>query len=95
MQRESLGPSVRALGANGGKATYGSDILYLITAYITKCSTIFLLLRLTSGKRHRRAFKATLVASTVWVVASIFAIALRCDLSRPWIVFNQKCDGLV
>lgn len=62
--------------------------------YLSKCSVIFLLYRLSSKRRHQIAFSSTLAVSTVWVVASILVTALRCSLSQPWVI-DEKCTSLV
>ncbi|KAL8727909.1 MAG: hypothetical protein Q9181_005537 [Wetmoreana brouardii] len=77
------------------QAAYAGDILYLVTVYLSKSSVIVLLLRLTKNRQHRIAFNATLVGTLVLCIASIFAISLRCDLSHPWLIFHEKCTGLV
>ncbi|KAL8845906.1 MAG: hypothetical protein Q9221_008963 [Calogaya cf. arnoldii] len=77
------------------QAAYAGDILYLITTYLSKCSVILLLLRLSRDRKHRIVFNATLVATVVVAIASIFAISLRCDFSRPWLLFQEKCSGIL
>lgn len=77
------------------KAFYAADLLYLLAAYLSKCSIMFLLLRLTPSRQHRQAFNLTLVILTAWLFASVFAIALRCDLSHPWSIYQEKCTALL
>ncbi|KAL9630035.1 MAG: hypothetical protein Q9204_004936 [Flavoplaca sp. TL-2023a] len=76
-------------------AAYASDIFYLITTYLSKCSVILLLLRLSQDRKHRLIFHATLGATVVVGMALIFAISLRCDLSHPWIFYQEKCPGIL
>ena len=38
---------------------------------------------------------AFLGTSTVFMVASVFAVCLRCDLAAPWLFANVQCPGLV
>ena len=54
-----------------------------------------LFLRLTPQKTHQSVAKGILIATSVWLVVSIFLIALRCDLSHPWIFINPKCTSIV
>lgn len=35
-----------------------------------------------------------MATSTLWVILSLFIIALRCQLSQPWVV-NQDCVNVV
>ncbi|KAF8855459.1 hypothetical protein BDZ45DRAFT_793423, partial [Acephala macrosclerotiorum] len=72
------------------KASYSSDILYLITIWLTKCSVVFLTTRLSPDKRHNFASNIVLVASTLFVVISIFIVALGCNLSEPWLFINTQ-----
>ena len=30
-----------------------------------------------------------------WMIASLFMIALKCNLRHPWIQYNAQCTGLV
>ena len=77
------------------QALYASDILYIITLWLTKCSIAFLFLRLSPDKSHKLVSNATLLVSTVLTVISILIVALRCDLANPWIFIDVQCPGLV
>ncbi|KAI4106122.1 MAG: hypothetical protein LQ339_003119 [Xanthoria mediterranea] len=94
-----LGRSTELVSSNDlvalQKAAYVGDILYLLTDYLSKCSVILLLLRLSQDRKHRFAFNATLIWTIVVSVASVFAVSLRCDLSNPWLLFHEKCSGLL
>ncbi|KAL8886437.1 MAG: hypothetical protein Q9215_005861 [Flavoplaca cf. flavocitrina] len=96
---QGLGKSIHLVSLDGlqalQKAAYASDILYLITTYLSKCSVILLLLRLSQDRKHRLIFHATLGATVVVGLALIFAISLRCDLSRPWLIYQEKCPGIL
>ena len=52
-------------------------------------------MRLTPDQNHVRAAKAVLAISTVWVVVSLFMVALRCQLSTPWMDYDGQCTNLV
>ena len=54
-----------------------------------------LFMRLSPGKNHIRASKVALISSIVWAVVSIFLVALKCNLSHPWVEYSQKCANLV
>ncbi|MCJ1269405.1 hypothetical protein MMC22_009297 [Lobaria immixta] len=75
------------------KSDYASDLLYVLAIYFSKVSAVFLFLRLTPNKRHVRFCYGILGTSTIWVVASIFAVALRCQLSQPW-VNDEHCVNI-
>jgi hypothetical protein len=63
------------------QASYSSDILYLVTIWLTKCSVVFLTFRLSPKKRHNVASITVLAAASVFVVISLFLIGLGCELS--------------
>ncbi|KAE8446753.1 hypothetical protein EG329_011658 [Mollisiaceae sp. DMI_Dod_QoI] len=72
------------------KASYSSDILYLITIWLTKCSVVFLTLRLSPDKRHNLASNVVLGAATLFLIISLFIVALGCDSSKPWLFINAQ-----
>ncbi|CAK44698.1 hypothetical protein AnigIFM59636_011631 [Aspergillus niger] len=71
-----------------------SDILYLITVYISKCCVCGIYLRLTPQKCHNRASLATLALCTAWVIPAVFIIAVNCELNRPWKGSGGQCMNL-
>ncbi|CAF9920580.1 MAG: hypothetical protein HETSPECPRED_004291 [Heterodermia speciosa] len=77
------------------KVIYAADIFFLITMWCSKCSVALTFIRLTPQKKHKTVARGIMVATTVWLVLSIFLIALRCDLSQPWIFIGTKCQDLV
>lgn len=76
------------------QSDYAADLLYIFTIYLTKASAIFLFLRLTPNKAHKLFCWTIMGTSTVWVVLSVFIVALRCQLSQPWVV-NEHCVNVV
>jgi hypothetical protein len=74
---------------------YTSNLFYVITLGLAKCSVGLFLLRLSPDKRHNLASTVILVATVVLAVASLLTVALQCDLSRPWIFINAQCSNLV
>jgi hypothetical protein len=62
---------------------------------LSKACIALLFMRLSPGKNHIRASKIALISSIVWAVVSIFMVALKCNLSHPWVEYNQKCTNLV
>lgn len=76
------------------QSNYAADLLYIITIYLSKASAVFLFLRLTPNKQHVIFCWSIMTASTLWVVVSLLAIALRCQLSQPW-VMDDHCKHVV
>ncbi|KAH7407232.1 hypothetical protein BKA64DRAFT_666141 [Cadophora sp. MPI-SDFR-AT-0126] len=77
------------------KAGYVADVLYLITMFLSKCSTASIFLRLTPGRGHSIAVKTILAAMTAWIVMAIFVICLRCQPAEPWLdTTNAECPNL-
>lgn len=76
------------------QSDYASDLLYILAIYFSKVSAVYLFLRLTPNKQHVRFCYGILGTSTIWVVASIFMLALRCHLSQPW-VNDEHCVNIV
>lgn len=76
------------------QSDYAADLLYIITIYLSKASAVFLFLRLTPNKAHKLFCWSIMGTSTLWVILSLFLVALRCQLSQPWVV-NERCVNLV
>ncbi|KAH8770203.1 hypothetical protein F5882DRAFT_411675 [Hyaloscypha sp. PMI_1271] len=77
------------------KAAYSSELLYIITLWMTKCSVAFLLLRLSPQKEHKLATYSILASSTLFMIISVFILAFRCDVAQPWIFINTQCTNLL
>ncbi|PWY87192.1 hypothetical protein BO94DRAFT_516977 [Aspergillus sclerotioniger CBS 115572] len=72
-----------------------SDILYLITIYISKCCVCGIYLRLTPQKWHNRATLTTLALCTAWIIPAVLIIAVNCELNRPWKGSGGQCIDLL
>ncbi|KNG81982.1 hypothetical protein ANOM_010574 [Aspergillus nomiae NRRL 13137] len=72
-----------------------SDILYLITVYVSKCCVVGIHLRLTPQKLHNRVSWATLALCTAWIITSVSIIAINCELNRPWKGAGAQCVNLL
>ncbi|KAK3705641.1 hypothetical protein LTR37_013249 [Vermiconidia calcicola] len=72
---------------------YTSIILWVLSLALSKASTASLLMRLGVTKQHKMAFGAMLAFVALWSVASVFALALQCDLSQPWRLAGTQCPG--
>jgi hypothetical protein len=63
---------------------YASQILYILSMGLSKCSTTLFLHNLAQSKKHKVASTVLVALSTAWTVGSCFSIALRGNLSAPW-----------
>lgn len=70
---------------------YAAQLLFIITLGLSKLSLVFFLLRLTPIDRHRRVFWAFAAVVTAWMIGSIFAVALQCGPSHPWLFQTKSC----
>lgn len=65
-----------------------------MTLYASKCSVIFLFKRISADRLHSLAAWAVLSVCSVLGVVSIFLVALRCNLSQPWVQYGAQCSSL-
>ena len=74
---------------------YGSNILFIVAMGLSKITVVQFLLQLTANPPQRRVFYSALGVISIWTFASLFALALQCDLSHPWLLVGQKCSAVV
>ena len=74
---------------------YASNLLFVAALGCSKLSVVFFLLRLTQVKHHRLVFNITAGIVAAWTVGSFFAIALECNLTKPWLIVDEQCPGAV
>jgi hypothetical protein len=55
---------------------------------------VLLFKRISSGIVQKKIGWAALAITTTTGFISVFLTALRCDLSRPWVIFGTRCDAL-
>ncbi|GFF26139.1 hypothetical protein IFM61606_09654 [Aspergillus udagawae] len=72
-----------------------SDILYLVTIYVSKCCVVGIYLRLTPQKIHNRISWATLILCTLWIIPSALILAVNCEMNRPWKTSGGQCRHLL
>ncbi|GAQ08163.1 hypothetical protein ALT_5484 [Aspergillus lentulus] len=72
-----------------------SDILYLITIYVSKCCVVGIYLRLTPQKTHNQISWATLILCTLWIIPSALILAVNCEMNRPWKTSGGQCRNLL
>jgi glyoxylate carboligase len=63
---------------------YGSQLLYVSSIGLSKCSATLFLGSLSRVKRHTTAASALTAASITWTIGSCLAVALRAPLTAPW-----------
>lgn len=82
--------------SNGQQALYAADVLYIPALAFSKLATLQLITALSPARRHKRVCYALCAVTTLWAVAGVFAVAIRCDLSEPWdALTSQQCPDLV
>ena len=77
------------------QAAYASDVLYLVTLYLSKACVHSIYLRVTPRVRHNRASWAVMALATVWFICSIFMISVNCELNQPWANMADHCTNMV
>ncbi|KAK6437724.1 hypothetical protein LTR95_006080 [Oleoguttula sp. CCFEE 5521] len=89
--------SLRGTADDGRAATvlYASDLLYIVALTFSKLATLQLISALSPGRQHKRACLALAALTIFWGTAALFAIALRCDLSGPYMSLTaHQCPDL-
>ena len=59
-----------------------------------KASIAYFIMRLTPQTSVRTTLNVFLVCTFTWMIGSIFAFALQCNLSSPWSLASGACDGV-
>jgi hypothetical protein len=77
------------------QAAYSSELLYIITLWLTKCSVSLLLLRISPQKEHQWASYGILGSSTLFMFISTMIVAFRCNVAEPWVFIDAHCVNLV
>ena len=75
--------------------TYTGMLFWILSIGASKLSVALFLLRLTPVCTHRRVYQTFIAILVVWIIVYIFAFALQCDLSEPWITIGASCPGVV
>ncbi|TIA12269.1 hypothetical protein D6C80_06951 [Aureobasidium pullulans] len=74
--------------------TYTGMLFWILSIGASKLSVALFLLRLTPVCTHRRVYQTFIAILVVWIIVYIFAFALQCDLSEPWITIGASCPGV-
>lgn len=57
---------------------------------------VLLIRRLTPARQHHIACHVLAGLASIWAVASLFTVAIRCNTSAPWLSWNtEQCPDLV
>ncbi|KAF2729356.1 hypothetical protein EJ04DRAFT_516021 [Polyplosphaeria fusca] len=73
---------------------YANDVLYLLIIYLTKCSMIFLLHRITPDAKQQQFLAVGLGGCALFALVSVVLSLTRCDTSSPWIQYGADCGAL-
>ncbi|PWY92693.1 hypothetical protein BO70DRAFT_392081 [Aspergillus heteromorphus CBS 117.55] len=76
------------------QTTAATDVLYLITLFLSKCCVLGMLSRLTPQRMHHLVLYGILGLSICWVLTSTLIILINCELNRPWARPVDHCSGL-
>lgn len=83
------------MSTDHGQSYYAGNILAIPALGLAKVSLALFILRLTPIRLQKRLVYGIIGATGVWVVLSMFLMALQCDLSHPWALVGEKCSGVV
>nr|OQO10335.1 hypothetical protein B0A51_18303 [Rachicladosporium sp. CCFEE 5018] len=72
---------------------YVSTLFFIPAVAASRASVLAFQLKLTPIIWHLRSIYAMLIATAVLGVGSLLALALSCNLSRPWDILNHQCPG--
>ncbi|KAI9702963.1 MAG: hypothetical protein M1836_008177 [Candelina mexicana] len=76
------------------KTAYSSELLYIVTLFISKISVLMLLRQITFraiAPLHRRLVFILGSVLTMWSVASAISSAFQCRLPTVWMVLGEDC----
>lgn len=75
---------------------YASNLFFIIIIGLSKISVVAFLLRLSPYKPHHKlVFVSAIAVLAAWTVASLFTVALQCNLQHAWLSVNEECTGTV
>lgn len=93
-----LGKSVELISVENQhtlqKLYYAGALLFTLALGISKASVAAFLLRLAPFDPHRKVIKVVFYTILAWTLALFLAVALRCNLSQPWVFLGEQCTGL-
>ncbi|KAK4962817.1 hypothetical protein LTR10_000444 [Elasticomyces elasticus] len=77
------------------KALLAVDVLYILTLWSSRCSSVLFFERLSRGTRHGLVWTGMLGGAAVLGTASVFTVVMRYNISNAWLFIDQHCTGLL
>jgi hypothetical protein len=78
------------------KGYYASEFLYISSLCFSKLTLLVLFHVIVAGQRTlRRLVLGFGALISIWTIASIAAVALQCQLPRPWEMMTLRCFNTV
>lgn len=69
--------------------------MWIIALGLSKISVAVLIRRIDAFGKRSNVFDVIAACIGAWTVASFFAIALKCNLSHPWLIYHERCVNVV
>ena len=77
------------------KVYYASELLYISSLCFSKLSIVVLFYNIVVLRTHRMFALSFGVCIFMWSLASLAAVALQCNLPRPWEMMTLRCFNTV
>jgi len=77
------------------KGYYASELLYISSLCFSKLSIIVLFYNVVVLRTHRFFVFGFGICIFTWSVASAAAVALQCELPKPWEMMTLRCFNTV
>ncbi|KAL1585241.1 hypothetical protein WHR41_05809 [Cladosporium halotolerans] len=73
---------------------YTAFLLLVLALGTSKISVVLFQARLTINARQKLGFLYLVGFIGMWTAASLFALALQCNISAPWLLVDQRCTSM-
>ncbi|KXT15028.1 hypothetical protein AC579_4883 [Pseudocercospora musae] len=97
--RVGLGRSEVSLSADDMNSVqqlyYAATLFFALGIGLSKASVAAFLLRIAPFDPHRKTVKALFALISIWTIALVFVLSLRCNLDRPWRVSTASCSDAI
>ncbi|KFY48512.1 hypothetical protein V495_01269 [Pseudogymnoascus sp. VKM F-4514 (FW-929)] len=74
---------------------YAADILFIVALAISKLSVVYFVARLTPHVKYVKLCTVASALCVAWGIGGVFALALRCNLAKPWITIGERCTNIL
>lgn len=74
---------------------YASDLLFVVTIFMSKLAIALFLRRLSNVRQHKILSIGMAGACTLFGVISLLVVAIRQNTSAPWLYTSEVADGTV